>query len=51
MIYPEYFVTWLTVAVLFQLTNARPSEELKITFKNEKVSSLFDNHCDLVKGE
>ena len=51
MIYLESFITWLTVAVLFQLTNARPSEELKIVFNNEKVSSLFDNHCDLVEGE
>ena len=47
----ENIFKWLTFAVLFQVTIARPSEKLKIVFNNDKVSSLSDNHCDLDGGE
>ena len=52
MLILENIFKWLTcVAVLFQVTIARPSEKLKIVFNNDKVSSLSDNHCDLDEGE
>ena len=51
MSYLEIIFKWLSVSVLFQLTIARPSETLKIVFNNDKVSSLFDNNCNLAKGE
>ena len=44
------FIT-VVVGKLYIEKNSLHLVELKIVFNNDKVSSLFDNNCNLVKGE